>query len=171
MIRSRDFPFMRLWPTRWVVGAATLGPIGMMARAPGTWGSVMGMIGYALVFNPLPWPVFLLLWAFTLYGAMAITNEAEKRLKQRDPGKIILDEMVALPGCFFLLAEPIKTFGGWPVLLSGFLLFRLFDIWKPGLIERMQRIPGGVGVVMDDVMAAVFTCLTLHAGVLLVQLQ
>ena len=165
MIRSRDFPWMRLLPGRWVVGAATLGPVGLVKKAPGTWGSVAGLAWYALVFHYLHPTAFLLFWLLTVYLAMAFTNEAEKRLQQRDPGKIVLDEFVAIPACFLFLQPAIEALGGWPVLLCGFLLFRLLDIWKPLIINRFQKIPGGVGVVLDDVAAALATCLILHVGV------
>lgn len=170
MLRSRDFPWMRVFPTSWVVNASTLGPIGLVKWAPGTWGSVAGVLWYALVFHHLPAPLFVILWLFTVYLAMAICDEAEKRLQQRDPGKIILDEAVAVPACFFLLAPQIEAYGGWPVLLGGFLLFRLFDIWKPGYVNRLQKIPGGVGVVMDDVAAALLALLVLHGVLFLVSM-
>lgn len=162
MLRSRDFPWMAWFPSFWVINLATVGPVGLVRFGPGTWGSVAGILWYALVFHRLPVVVFLLFWLLTLYLAMAICNEAEKRLQQRDPGKIVLDEMVAIPGCFLLLQEQIEMWGGWPLLLGGFVLFRIFDIWKPGIVDRLQRIPGGVGVVMDDVAAALLTCLVLQ---------
>lgn len=164
MMRSRDFPWMRFLPSRWVIGAATLGPVGLVKRAPGTWGSLAGLAWYALVFYYLPAAAFLLFWLLTIYLAMAVTNEAEKRLQQRDPGKIVLDEFIAIPGCFLFLRPGIEALGGWPVLLTGFLLFRVFDIWKPGIVDRFQRIPGGVGVVLDDVAAALLTCVLLHVA-------
>lgn len=166
MIRSRDFPWMRLLPSPWVIRLATVGPVGRIAKAPGTWGSVAGLFWYALAFHFLPPPAYLLLWLVTLYLAMAVCNEAERRLQQRDPGKIVLDELVAIPGCFLLLQEAIVAYGGWPVLFGGFVLFRVFDIWKPWLVDRLQKIPGGVGVVLDDVAAALLACAVLHLALI-----
>lgn len=162
---NRGFALMRLVPTGWVVGLATLGPVGRRLPAPGTWGSLAGLGWYAVVFHSLPAPAALVALAVTAWLAMAVTNEAEVRLQQRDPGMVILDEFVAMPVCFWGLAPWIERWGGWPVVLAGFALFRLFDIWKPGPIGRLQKIPGGPGVVGDDLAAAGLTCLLLHAGV------
>ncbi len=153
---------MRWLPSSLVIGLATVGPVGRMRKAPGTWGSVAGLLWYALFFHFLPFPAYLLLWLVTLYLAMAVCNEAENRLQERDPGKIVVDELVAIPGCFLLLQPSIVFYGGWPVLLGGFVLFRIFDIWKPWLVDRLQKIPGGVGVVLDDVAAALLACAVLH---------
>ncbi len=66
-----------------------------------------------------------------------------------DPGAVVLDEIVALPIVF--LGAPAIT---WQVLVAGYLLFRLFDITKPGLVREIENLPGGWGIVADDVAAA-----------------
>lgn len=158
--------FMRLLPTPWVVGFATLGPVGNLKRAPGTWGSAAGLIIYALAFHYQPPPLYIITTLVFVYASILVCNEAEVRLQQRDPGKIVLDECCAIPVCFFMLQDAVTASGGWPLLLAGFALFRLFDIWKPGPIGRVQQVPGGLGVVLDDVLAGLATCLVLHLGVL-----
>ena len=157
-----SFLWVRPLPTDLVVGLSTLGPLGKKMKAPGTWGSVVGLVLYAVIFNPLHPIVALLLNLGLIYLAMAFTDEAEERLMQRDPGMIILDEIAAVPLVFLGLSGYVKSLGGWPVLLLGFGLFRLFDIWKPGPIGRLQNLPGGIGCVMDDVAAALASCAVLY---------
>jgi len=108
----------------------------------------------------------LVLNAAGLYVAIALCGEAELRLGRKDPGEVILDEFMAMPLCYLgwahLLAGPLGT---WSMLFAGFAIFRFFDILKPLGIAKLQDLPGGWGVVIDDVAAALATCVVLHAGV------
>ena len=152
-----------LLPTRWVLALATLGPLGMRLPAPGTWGSLAGVLYFTVFFFTLSWPSYLLLAVAGLYVAVALCGEAELRMGRTDPGEVILDEFTAMPLCYLgwrTLAEAAPV---WVVALAGFALFRLFDITKPFGISRLQRLPGGWGVVMDDVAAALATCVVMHA--------
>ncbi len=164
---KRSFWFMRFLPTAWVVYAATLGPIGLIKKAPGTWGSLAGLLFYAVVYHFQPIPLYVITTGLLVYIGTAVCDEAEIRLQQRDPGKVVIDEFAAMPICFLFLQPAIDAMGGWPLLLAGFLLFRLFDIWKPWPIEPLQKIPGGLGVMLDDIAAAAVTCGILHLGVIL----
>ena len=149
-------------PTRWITNLATLGPIGYWKKMPGTYGSFVGLIWYTLFFHELDPFFYLLMCGFTCYLACGICTQAELILQKKDPGCIILDEMVAIPLCFIGLQPYMQHYPVWWYMLSGFLLFRLFDIVKPWGIKRLQALPGGVGVVMDDVVAALVTCSCLH---------
>lgn len=160
-------------PTSVVVGWATLGPLGRRLRAPGTWGSVAGLLYFTIAFAGMGILGNLILTALGAYVAVAICGEAEVRLHERDPGMIVLDEVVAMPLCFlgwwFGAGSAVSVVAGqvwpnWMVLLAGFALFRLFDILKPFGIARLQRLPGGWGVVMDDLAAALAAAVTLHLG-------
>jgi len=154
----------RFLPTATVLGCATLGPLGRRLPAPGTWGSVAGLLYFTVLFYPLGWFGNLLLSAVGIYVAIAICGEAEFRLGRRDPGEVVLDEFVAMPLCFLGWPALAVTWPPWAVFLAGFALFRLFDIVKPIGIRRLQHLPGGWGVVADDVAAALATCVTLHLG-------
>ncbi len=173
-------------PTWFVVNAATLGPIGRRLPAPGTWGSLAGVAAVAAVMagvggdftggvaghaTPGPWPWT---WTWGLLGlslvggylAVGICGEAEVRLGKQDPGEVILDEFVAMPLCFLgwpMLTGESQAWPAWVVLAAGFGLFRFFDILKPLGISRLQNLPGGWGVVADDLAAALATCAGLHA--------
>jgi phosphatidylglycerophosphatase A len=158
-----------------VFALATLGPIGRVRRAPGTWGSVAGLL-YCTVFFwrlwDLPWsglgtPIWSGFWTVIfslpgLYLAVALCGEAEYRLGRRDPGEVILDEFTAMPLCFLGWPAMVRVWPPWAVFIAGFLLFRLLDIAKPFGIRKLQDLPGGWGIVVDDVAAALAACLVLH---------
>jgi phosphatidylglycerophosphatase A len=77
---------------------------------------------------------------------------------------VVLDEFIVIPLCFLGWQSLDGHLPYWAILLAGFALFRFFDIVKPLGIGRLQRLPGGWGVVADDVGAALAACATLHVG-------
>jgi len=152
----------RALPSGPVIVLATLGPLGRRLPAPGTWGSLAGLLYFILFWRDAGVVPVLLGSAVAAYLAVGICGEAEIRLGKKDPGGVVLDEVVAMPLCF-LGWHSLP--GGWPpwlIFIGGFLLFRLFDIMKPLGIGRLQRLPGGWGVVADDIAAALAACATLH---------
>jgi phosphatidylglycerophosphatase A len=153
-------------PAAWVVNIAMVGPLGRLKPGPGTWGSLAGLLYFTVFFQKLLWWQVLLASLPALYLAVAFCGEAEYRLGQRDPGGVVLDEFVVMPLCFLgwqsLPAVWVADWR-WAVFLGGFGLFRLFDIAKPLGISRLQDLPGGWGVVADDVAAALAACASLHA--------
>lgn len=152
-------------PTPVVVNFATIGPIGHWTKAPGTLGTVVGLIWYSLFFFWASSPIqFFLLLGASIYLAIAFCGEAEIRMMKRDPGEVILDEVVAIPICFIGLQQTIIQFQDyrWIIMVLGFGLFRFFDILKPLGIKKLQNLPGGLGVVVDDLAAAGATCIILH---------
>lgn len=74
----------------------------------------------------------------------------------KDPGQIVVDEIAGYLVTVFMLP------GGWKVWLAGFVLFRLFDIWKPPPCRRLEAMPGGTGIVADDVMAGLYANFSLR---------
>ena len=162
---QRYFPWVHFLPTSIVVNLATLGPLGRVKKAPGTIGSLAGIGLYAVLFHSITLTGYLLFLLLLIYLAIAICDTAEHRLQMRDPGMIILDEFVAIPLIFFGMSGPqglIAQNGGWPVLLAGFTIFRVFDIAKPFGISKLQNFPGGLGCVIDDLAAAIASCIVLH---------
>ncbi len=153
----------RFLPSPVIFNLATLGPLGRVARAPGTVGSLAGVCWFTVVFFPLGWFGYFLTLVLSVYGAVELCGEAERRMFKSDPGEVVLDEFVAVPVCFLGLQPYLFASGyAWAVILAGFLLFRIFDVLKPLGINRLQDLPGGVGVVADDLGAALATCITLH---------
>jgi len=157
--------WLRLLPKWFVVGTATLGPVGMKLPAPGTWGSLAGVLYTLVFFRRLGWEETLVWTVLMSLVAVFFTGEAARRMGRTDPGEVILDEFVVMPLVF------LWWHGGYPgrlpdwvVLLAGFALFRFFDILKPLGISKLQRLPGGWGIVADDFVAALAACATLHVG-------
>ena len=149
-----------------IVSLATLGPLGKL-KAPGTWGSAVGLFWWALVVQKLATPRGWIHETFfnglVILAAIFICGVAATLLKEKDPSEVILDEMVAMPLVF--LFNPHLHLGtqlGFVMVLLGFGLFRFFDIVKPLGIRWMEKAPGGIGIVMDDVVAALYANLTLQ---------
>jgi phosphatidylglycerophosphatase A len=159
------YPWTRLLSTQFAVNAATLGPLGRVKQGPGTVGSIAGLVLYVVFFHQSSLLGFILMALLLSYLAVGICDTAEQRLQMRDPGMIVLDEFVAVPLVFLGMGGNeglIVQYGGWPVLLGGFILFRFFDILKPLGISKLQDLPGGLGCVVDDLAAGLAACLSLH---------
>lgn len=151
--------------TRLLGKIATLGPIGTRLPAPGTWGSVFGIIFYYFAFhatgiNTPDTLLQFLVWAALLVAvAIPICEAGAKMLGQTDPGEVNFDEFAVMPFCFTGLGDAIGVGGNaiyW--LLAGFVIFRLLDIFKPWKIKDLQKLKGGLGIVADDFVAALATC-------------
>ncbi|MEO6246405.1 MAG: phosphatidylglycerophosphatase A [Opitutaceae bacterium] len=154
----------RVLPSTLVIAIATLGPIGRRLPAPGTWGSLAGLLYFALFFQRASIGAVLVASAVGAYLAIIFCGEAELRLRKKDPGEVILDEFIVMPLCFLGWRTLPAALPIWAVFLAGFALFRFYDVVKPFGIRRLQSLPGGWGVVIDDVVAALAACATLHAG-------
>lgn len=160
-----------IWPrflsTQLVLNLARLGPVGTRLPAPGTWGAAAGLLYFTVFFYPLGTVATVLLSTLACYLAVALCGEAEFRLARKDPGEVILDEFVVMPLCFLGWHHLAGPWPQWVLFLTGFLLFRFYDILKPLGIRRLQDLPGGWGVVMDDVAAALASCATMHLAMLI----
>ena len=147
---------------------------GKFPKGPGTVGSVVGVLWFALLLFVGNFWVFL----GGVLGSIGISvwacGAAEKILNKHDPGSIVIDEIVAVPCCFLapLIGVYVQTCElashdmffsgkGWILTAAGFGLFRLFDIWKPWPVGKSQVLPGGWGVTADDLLAAVYVSLVL----------
>ena len=145
--------------------------VGRIPWAPGTFGSILGL-GWAwmlLRYSP-NLLTFLLLTLGGILAAVWIGHKAEKALAKEDPGQIVIDEICAIPvACLILVAgggildKSLLEGSSWPWWVGVFAFFRLFDIWKPWPVKQIQEIPKGVGLVLDDVLAAGYVNLALYA--------
>ncbi len=153
----------RRLPARLVTAVATLGPLGLRLPAPGTWGSLAGLLYVLVFFRHLNALETFAVTVLAAYLAVGFTGEAARRMGKTDPGEVILDEFVVMPLVF--LGWRLGPGGVWPEwagLLAGFALFRFYDILKPLGIRRLQAWPEGWGIVADDFAAALAACGTLH---------
>lgn len=152
----------------WVALGAGLG---RLPKAPGTFGSLLGLVWLWGVFQIDSLGVLAAVLVASLMVGVWVCTEAERVLGQHDPGCIVLDEILALPiaGLGWLLWS--RLYGGEdgvvPSLLwlaAIFAVFRVFDIAKPWPVGVSQQLPRGWGVMADDVLAAILTALLLFAG-------
>jgi len=136
---------------------ATLGPMGRMPKAPGTWGSGAALVAAPWCLVPLPLFARLGVLAFILAVGTWAAGRAEKVLGRHDPGCIVVDELLGQWTAFsaFFLTGWTQSM---PLdLLELFLLFRFFDILKPWPIRAVDRsVKGGLGVMLDDLVAGLF---------------
>jgi phosphatidylglycerophosphatase A len=127
-------------------------PFGLSPVAPGTCGSAVAIILAPFIFMPCAfiWRSAILLGIFIL-GALAATR-AERILREKDPGSVVIDEVLGQ----WLVCLPFTALNWWEYLLA-FILFRLFDIWKPWPVRASEAwLPGGFSVMLDDVLAALY---------------
>lgn len=131
---------------------------GLSPVAPGTAGSAAALIAwFALRESPVPIFAVVLVLAFAL-GVWA-SNIVVAKLGIDDPGAIVWDEFV---GQWIALAPLLWFARTWPSIIAGFVLFRLFDIWKPWPVCWADRtIKGGLGVMLDDVFAGIYAAIVL----------
>ncbi len=148
-----------------MVPIATLGPLGRL-KASGTWGSAAGLLWWTTVVrlaHVKGWHHEFFFDALVVLTSVLLCGVAAAIIGKKDPSEVILDEFAAMPLVF--LFNPYvyqNTKSSLLFILLGFLLFRLFDITKPFGIKTLERLPGGFGIVLDDVMAAIYANLALH---------
>lgn len=147
----------RTFSDRLLVEFATVGPVGRMPVAPGTWGSAAAVLLAPFLLFPvtIPYRALILLLLFVA-GSIAATR-AEAHYGRKDPGAVVIDEVLGqwLTFAFF----PVVPL--WQVI-AGFFLFRGFDILKPPPVKQAEdTFPSGWGVMADDAVAGVYAALCL----------
>ena len=135
---------------------ATAFGAGYSPVAPGTAGSAVALLILWLVpFSRTGLIMYCV--AVTLVGTWA-AHVFERSLATKDPGAIVIDEVAGMT--LSVLVLPLTV----PVLLAGFVLFRIFDVVKPFPANRLQALPGGIGVMIDDVIAGIYALVVLLAA-------
>ena len=147
----------------------------VMPTAPGTWGSLLGL-GWTGALLDIGDPTVFLLGAVAgAFVSVWLCGQAERILQQKDPPSVVLDEIAAIPFCFlgmialYAQRHPSQMLPPFSMLLTegfftlglAFGLFRLFDIWKPWPVRQSQSLPGGWGVTVDDLLAALYVNLVI----------
>ena len=151
-----EAPSAPRWSDRLAMALATGLGVGFAPIAPGTWGSIPGV---ALALGLARWGGGWAVAAGAVFFAVAGTWAAElasKRLRAKDPRPVVVDEIA---GQLVTLAFLPPTL---PVLLAGFLVFRILDVWKPWPARRLESLPGGSGIMADDLMAGLYGNLLLQ---------
>jgi phosphatidylglycerophosphatase A len=140
--------------TRLALAVATSLGVGYAPVASGTFGSAAGLVLWAVL------PSTLVVQATAIVVLLVVGSwsgsVAERHFGRTDPGEVVVDEVMGMLLTLFL------TGVGWTGAVAGFFLFRIFDIVKPFPARRLEHLPGGVGVMADDAMAAIYANITLQ---------
>lgn len=141
---------------------ATLFCLGKSPVAPGTVATLFAGVPCFLLLGRLSWQIQWAMAVVLFLAGARVADVAERQSGRKDPGEIVIDEL-----CGYLVAmagHPVSLLS----IVAGFLLFRAFDIWKPWPIRLVDRqMTGGVGIMLDDVLAGIFANLL---GLLLLKL-
>jgi phosphatidylglycerophosphatase A len=142
--------------------------VGRVRFTPGTFGSLVGLLWFALLLRTENLWLFLAGAGLGLALSVWLCGVGERILRRKDPHSVVLDEITAVPLCFLgwiglviwrtdTLPAPEFFFSArnWPLTLGVFVAFRFFDIFKPWPVRQSQGLPGGWGITVDDVLAAV----------------
>lgn len=140
---------------------ATCFGIGYFPLAPGTVSSFGAVLLYKLFLFRLSWPFFALVCAGVFVLGVIVSSVYASNSKKKDPRVVVIDEAGAQLLTLFNLSPT------WPLVLAGFVLFRLFDIAKPFPIRKVETFPKGWGIMMDDILAAAYAGILLNAYLLL----
>jgi phosphatidylglycerophosphatase A len=139
---------------RLALAVATALGVGYVPIAPGTFGSAVGVLIWSVLPGSLVAQGTAILVLFVA-GAWSGTV-AERHFGRVDPGEVVIDEVMGMLITLFFI--PV----GWPGAVAGFFLFRVADVLKPYPASRLERLPGGTGVMADDAMAAIYANLSLR---------
>jgi phosphatidylglycerophosphatase A len=144
----------------WATLTATFFGAGQLKPGPGTWGSLATVMVWALASSHIPvadraWATILAAVAVVVIGIPAATLVA-RASGLKDPQFVVIDEVAGQ--LVTLIAVPLA----WKTFLAGLILFRIFDIWKPFPIRRLERLPEGIGIVVDDVGAGLYALAIMH---------
>ncbi len=137
-------------------GIATGAGSGLLPLAPGTWGSMMGIL-LAWLLSPLSAVMYVITTVGVIFIAIWSAGEARHLFGGGDPPQVVIDEIAAM-----LLVMAFQPFS-WMSVIVGFLAFRVFDVWKPWPVRQCEALSGGIGIVMDDLMAGIYAWLLLRA--------
>ena len=138
------------------LAVATVFGVGYAPVAPGTFGSAAGLLIWWLL-PPSIAVQAAAIAAIFVAGAWG-GNVAERHFGRTDPGQVVIDEVMGM--LITLFANPV----GWIGAFAGFLLFRVFDVIKPYPANRFEQLHGGIGIMADDGMAAIYANLVLRAA-------
>jgi phosphatidylglycerophosphatase A len=143
------------------LAVATALGVGRVPFAPGTFGSVVGLLLWFAASGSLPAQAIVL--GLVAVAGVWSAGVAEAHYHATDPGAVVIDEVLGMLLTLFLI--PV----GWLEAAGGFVLFRLFDIVKPYPANRVERLPGGLGIMGDDAVAGLYANIVLRVLLAVVQ--
>jgi phosphatidylglycerophosphatase A len=151
--------------SRALAGAvATLGGVGRLRPAPGTWGTLAALPLAWAVHLAAGFPGFAVATAIVAVAGWWAVGQAAAGASDPDRSEFVIDEVAGMwlalwPVSAGAWSRGVDVLALWPGIVTAFLLFRLFDIWKPGPVGRADRMHTALGVMLDDIIAGVFAAL------------
>jgi len=139
---------------------ATFFYVGRFPVAPGSLASLVSVLIYIIFWGQ--WNLYLLVLALVTLAGFWAAGKVEKLSGEKDPGCVVIDEVAGVLIAFFLLPPTI------PVILTAFFLFRAFDMFKIYPIHKIEEIPGSAGIMLDDLMAGLYTNIVMHLAIRMV---
>ena len=144
----------------WAILIATLFGTGYLRPGPGTWGSAVtvvlwGALAYSIPSNRRT-PLLIALAVVVMAIGIAAATQVCRASGKKDPQFVAIDEVAGQ--LIALIAVPLA----WQTFLTGFILFRAFDIIKPPPVRQLERLPEGTGIVLDDVAAGIYALLAMQ---------
>lgn len=144
-----------IWQNPWHFIAFGFGS-GAFPVAPGTMGTLIA-IPFYLAIQPLAHSVYFIIVLLAALASMWLCNKVSREIGIHDHQGMCIDEVIGYLVTMYAAPHGIK----W--IIIGFLLFRLFDIWKPQPIRYIdEKFTGGIGMILDDVLAGIYSCIILH---------
>jgi phosphatidylglycerophosphatase A len=125
--------------------------VGYLPLMPGTFGSVVG-IGLFLLLRS--WPLQLVAIGLVTWAGIWAGSRTERIMRLKDPGKVVVDEVAGQMIALLPLSLFAVSSKAW--IIISFILFRLFDIFKPYPARRLEALPSGQGIMMDDLVAGAY---------------
>lgn len=139
-----------LWA--WLVG--TFFGVGTLRPGPGTWGSTTTVLAWSLIAHYLQpsyrLPAIIVLAIASVAIGIPAATQVARACRRKDPQHVVIDEVAGQ--LITLIGAPLH----WKAMLTGLILFRVFDMWKPVPVRNLEKLPEGTGIVMDDVAAGVY---------------
>ena len=148
--------------------------IGFLRPAPGTWGSIAGIILAYILLSKMGFSTFLIILLITIIlGFWSTKNYIKKSSDKSDPSEVVIDEVIGqwitvIPIGYILEVDGFFRESLWFVWLWAFVSFRFFDIIKLGLIGWADNLDGALGVLLDDILAGIAAGLTVAFLILLI---
>ncbi len=144
----------------WAWVTATFFGAGRLPVAPGTWGSASAVLLWGILTRWISprWQVETAIGLAILAAALGIpaATRVSRETGHKDPGFVVIDEVAGQ--LIALVGVPVS----WKTLLAGFILFRAFDTVKPPPVRQLEQLPGGTGIVVDDVGAGLYALIVMH---------
>jgi phosphatidylglycerophosphatase A len=159
---------MRAWSSdgretrapRWATLSATLFGTGYLRPGPGTWASGVTVVLWGALAHSIPsnqrMPLVIALVVLVIIIGIAAATQVCRASGRKDPQFVVIDEVAGQ--LIALIAVPLA----WQTFLTGFILFRVFDIMKPPPVRQLESLPEGTGIVLDDVAAGVYALLVMQ---------